>query len=283
MIPFAYLVASAASIFYGSADFAGGIAARRGHAAAVTALSGVGAIVVLLAGMLVTRGAPTPGDFAWAAATGVAGAAGATLIYYALALGPVTVASPVLCITALALPVIVGVVLGERPGPLAWAGVALAVLAIPLLAQTGIHPDAPSRGHVRRTLWFALLAGLAAGTFLVGLSRIGRDAGLLPLVVTRGVSIAILVAITAMMRRPLLPPRPARGMALAAGALDSVANVAFWFAVQGGRLALVSAIVSLAPATTVLLARATLRERWTAAQTWGLGVALAAGVCISLG
>jgi len=283
VIPFGYLLASIASVFYGSADFAGGIAARRGHAAAVTALSGVGAIIVLLAGLLVTHGTPTPGDYGWAAATGVAGAAGATLIYYALALGPVAVASPVLCITALALPVIVGVALGERPGPFAWIGVALVVFAIPLLAQTGTHEDAPSRGHVRRTLLIALLAGLAAGTFLVCLSRVGRDAGLLPLVLTRGVSIAILVAITMMMRAPILPPRPVRGIALAAGVLDSTANVAFWFAVHGGSLALVSAIVSLAPATTVLLARAVLRERWTPAQAGGLAVALAAGVCISLG
>jgi hypothetical protein len=73
----------------------------------------------------------------------------------------------------------------------------------------------------------------------VCLSRVGRNAGVQPLILTRGVSIAILVAITAMMRVPLMPPRPARGIALATGALDSAANMAFWFAVQGGRLALV--------------------------------------------
>lgn len=283
MIPFAYLVAAFASILYGSADYGGAMAARRAHAAAVTAFSGLGAIVVLLLGLLVTRGTPVSHDWAWAAATGVVGAAGATLIYYALALGPLSLASPVLCITALALPVIVGVALGERPGALAWIGVALAALAIPLLSQTGSHAEAPSRSHVRRTLFFSLLGGLASGGFLVCLSRIGPHAGLAPLVLTRGVSIVILAAITRIVRVPLLPPPSARGLAFATGMLDSAANVAFWFAVQGGRLALVSAIVSLAPATTVLLARMLLRERWTPAQAWGLGVALTAGVCISLG
>ena len=48
-------------------------------------------------------------------------------------------------------------------------------------------------------------------------------------------------------------------------------------------MALVAAIVSLAPATTVLLARATLGERWSVSQRLGLALALAAGACISLG
>lgn len=38
-----------------------------------------------------------------------------------------------------------------------------------------------------------------------------------------------------------------------------------------------------APATTVMLARAFLGERWSAGQRFGLALALAAGVCISLG
>jgi uncharacterized membrane protein len=68
-----------------------------------------------------------------------------------------------------------------------------------------------------------------------------------------------------------------------AGALDSAANVAYFLAVRGAPMALVSAIVSLAPATTVLLARVMLGERWSVAQRWGIVMALAAGACISLG
>ena len=66
-------------------------------------------------------------------------------------------------------------------------------------------------------------------------------------------------------------------------ALDSAANVAFLIAVHRAPLVLVSALVSLAPATTVLAARFALRERWSVAQGAGLVVALAAGVCISVG
>ena len=72
-------------------------------------------------------------------------------------------------------------------------------------------------------------------------------------------------------------------LALATGGLDSLANLAYVTAVQRGSLSLVAALVSLAPATTVLLGRAVFAERWSGPQRAGLLLALAAGVCISLG
>jgi drug/metabolite transporter (DMT)-like permease len=84
-------------------------------------------------------------------------------------------------------------------------------------------------------------------------------------------------------RQPLVPPAEARLGALGAGALDSAANVAYWFAVQGAPMALVATLVSLAPATTVLLARLVLGERWTLPQRAGFALALVAACLISLG
>src|SRR5437016_2137474 len=76
-----------------------------------------------------------------------------------------------------------------------------------------------------------------------------------PLFVAGFTAIASFVAFFLVRRMPLIPPSPARPIALAAGALDSAANVLFWLATQQSALALTSALVSLAPATTVLLAR----------------------------
>lgn len=278
-----YLLALLASVFFGGADFTGGDAARKGDAVAVTAFSGLGALAVLAIGFLFLHGTPRPADFGWAVATGVCGAAGATLIYHALSLGIVSMASPVLAMVGLAVPVLVGLVLGERPGLPAWIGIGLVAVAIPLLAQTGSHAGAPGRAHVRRVLLVSIAAGLAAGLFLVCISRIGTHAGLIPLVVTRSVSVVLLALIVLVKRHPLLPPPSSRGLALGAGALDSSANLAFWIAVQGGNLAVVSALVSLSPATTVLLARFFHGERWTRLQVIGLVLAIVAGVAISLG
>jgi drug/metabolite transporter (DMT)-like permease len=280
---FAYLLAILSSIGYGSGDYLGGISARRAPAPLVTAFSGLAAVAVLLAGIPFAVGHASNADFAWAVAAGVCGSAGAALIYRALALGPVSLASPVLCVVALAVPVFVGLALGERPAPLAWVGVVLAVASMPLLARTVQHEGAHTPAQIRRTLRAATLAGLAGGGFLVCVARIPSHAGLWPLVAARAVSMAILVVVVLARRLPLVPPPGARLGSLGAGAFDSAANVLFWFAVQSGSLALVSALISLAPATTVLLARALLGERWSVAQRFGLLLALGAGVCISLG
>jgi drug/metabolite transporter (DMT)-like permease len=259
------------------------VAAKRAPALIVTWVSAFAAIAVLLPALPFTGGTPAGADWAWGAAAGVCGAAGAALIYYSLALGPVSVASPIFCVVGLSVPVVVGVMLGERPSAVAWAGVALAVLSIPPLSWTGSHEGAHPPEHVRRTVLVAIVTGLIVGWFLVCVARISPGAGLLPLVLARGVAIVAMTIVALALGLPLrLPPGAAR-VAAGAGALDSAANVAYFFAVRGAPMSLVSAIVSLAPATTVLLARGVLGERWSVAQRWGLALALTAGGCISLG
>lgn len=278
-----FLLGALGSIFYGAADFSGGIAARRAPAAAVTLFSGVAALVVLLLGLPVTPGVIRAPDLGWAALAGACGGVGAMLIYRAMALGPVSVASPVLCVVGLALPVMVGVALGERPSPLAIAGLVLAPLAIVLLAQTGFGLTADERVRVRRVLGPAIAAGLAAGCFLVFFGRVQAGAGLWPLILGRAAGMIVLAVGILATRAALLPPRPAWTIALGAGALDSLANVCYVAGVQRGSMALVAALVSLSPATAVVLARFALRERMSVPQRAGFALALVAGALIATG
>ncbi|HTM57124.1 MAG TPA: DMT family transporter [Candidatus Udaeobacter sp.] len=279
----ALLLAALASVVFGASDYTGGMAARRGNAMLVTCFSGLGALAILLVALPFIHGAPSHADLAWGGAAGVFGAAGATLIYTSLALGPVSVASPVFCLIGLSVPVLFGVLNGNRPSALGWSGIVLAVISIPLLTAGSDMSDGAARARIRKTLVVASLAGLVAGAFLISVSRIGAHAGLAPLFIARATAIGLFVVVFLARRMPLLPPPPTRRLALAAGVLDSAANVLFWISSQRAPLALAATLVSLAPATTVLLARFLLGERWSMTQRIGLLVALVAGGLISHG
>jgi drug/metabolite transporter (DMT)-like permease len=273
-------------VLYGSADFCGGVAARRAGALAVTFLSGFAALAVLFAGMPLAPGVTRVSDLGWGLAGGAFGGMGAMLVYRAIAIGPVSVASPIFSVTGLALPALVGFALGERPSGVALAGLGLAPVSILLLARSGTSPSGQGRDahpDPRRVIAPSLIAGVVIGFFLTFLGRIEAGANLWPLVGARLAGQGVLLAALLARREPVLPAPAARRMALLAGALDSLANLAYVAAVQRGALSLVAALVSLAPATSVLLARAVFAERWNAHQRAGLLLALLAGVCISVG
>jgi drug/metabolite transporter (DMT)-like permease len=278
-----FLVAAASSVLFGTADFTGGVAARRTHAPLITAYSGLGALALLFIGLPFTNGAPGAADLAWGAIAGVCGAVGATLIYVSIAMGPVALASPVFCVIGLAVPVLFGVVMGERPSPIAWAGVALAVCSIPLVSMTPGFTAEAEKARARHTLLVASAAGIVVGGFLIATAHIRGGAGLWPLILARGVGMALLFAWLAARRHPLVPPAGSRRIALGVGVLDSAGNLSYWIAVQTVPIALAATLVSLAPATTVLLARLVHGEKWSMPQRAGLVLALVAGAMISHG
>ena len=72
-------------------------------------------------------------------------------------------------------------------------------------------------------------------------------------------------------------------LALGAGLADALATVLLVLAVQRGPLSLVGVLVSLYPASTVVLARVVLAERVGRAQAVGLGLAAAAVAMIATG
>jgi drug/metabolite transporter (DMT)-like permease len=279
----AYLLAATASVLFGAGDLGGGIAARRASAMVVACFSGFGALAGMLVALPFVGGHATRADLLWGAVAGVCGSASLTLIYRSLALGPVIIASPIFCVVGLLVPALFGVLIGERPSTLAWSGVGLGIVAIPLLTMTAGEDPRHSGAHVRGTVIVATLAGVGTGLFLIALAHVGSHAGLLPLIVARLIAVAMFLGAFLALKRPLTPPAGVRTLAFSVGIADAAGNFAYWRAVQGAPIALVATLVSLAPATTVLLARTLLRERWTAPQVAGLLLALAAGALISRG
>jgi drug/metabolite transporter (DMT)-like permease len=278
----AIFLAGLSALFYGGADFYGGLATRRSPVTSVLVLSqSVGLALALAATAIIGSPLPKLADLAWGAAAGVCGAAGLAALYTALATTVVAVASPVAAVVGAVIPVALGVAGGERPGALAWAGIAAALPAIVLLTADA-SPGA-SGGSTRRAALLGTGAGLGFGLFFFAVSRTAADSGLWPLVGARVSTIALVALAAVVTGRSLRPARAALGALLASGALDMGANIAFLLASRAGMLSIAAAVAALYPGPTVLLARIVLRERLSPLRVAGLVLALAGVALISAG
>ncbi|WP_263102414.1 EamA family transporter, partial [Kitasatospora sp. DSM 101779] len=124
------LLALAASLLWGMADYGGGSLTRRLPAPTVVVASQAAAAVLLAVAVLATGGpGAAPAGLWYAVAAGVIGPFALLAFYRALALGPMGVVSP-LATVGVAVPVGLGLLLGERPAPAQAAGIAVAVLGV---------------------------------------------------------------------------------------------------------------------------------------------------------
>ena len=282
-----YLLALASAVFYGSADFIGGLVTRRVAAIPVVAISqAAGLLVVLLLLPLLPTATPTSTDFWWGAAAGLAGGTGVALLYHALAIGTMSVVAPITAVAAVAIPVVASITLGEGPGWLAIAGILLGVGAIVLVSQQPpVASEPSSAGHARNSLGIgaALAAGVAIGFFLLALAQTRREAGLWPLVSSRLVSVTLVGIVGLARRESLRVPTRQLPITVAGGLLDMLANAFYMVAAQIGPLSPVVTLSSLYPASTVLLARGVLGERLGNWQKAGVACALVAVVLIVRG
>ncbi|WP_084960116.1 DMT family transporter [Thermoactinospora rubra] len=273
----AVILATTCAVVYGTADFFGGLATRRSRVLAVVVLSqlaGLALIAMLLPAL--------PGHFSaealgWGMASGVAGAVGLVLFYRSLATGVMSVVAPTTAVTSAALPVVFGLATGERPEFWALVGIALALVSVTLVSRSPSDGARTSAGAVTA----ALCAGAGFGGFFILLDQAPEGTGMWPLAGARIASIA-LVALGALVTRRTLRPGPGALPVIAlAGVLDMAANVLYLLATRHGLLSLVAVLVSLYPASTLVLARYVLGERLRPVQVTGVACALGAVALIA--
>jgi drug/metabolite transporter (DMT)-like permease len=295
----AVVLGLAAALAYGVSDFVAGLLSRRRSFVLVAVVAhAAGCSLLLIALVLTGPRAPTAGALLWGAASGVGSALGTLALYRGLGRGRMGVVAPLSALCAAVLPVIVGVLAGERPSPLAWFGVALAFPAIwlvsaldtpagperlagppaPAGAATAHNPGpATPASRLASGIGDGLLAGVAFALLFVALARAGDGSGLWPPAVGSATALAILlifgVGQVRRLRRGDLPRHVVAGAATA-GLAGSIATVLYFFSTHAGLLAIVAVVTSLYPGFTVLLAALVLRERIGVMQ--GAGLALAA-------
>jgi drug/metabolite transporter (DMT)-like permease len=299
------ILALAAAMLYGTADFLGGVASRRARVFAVLAVTvPAGAAVMIVVALLGQApglggllghgglGAPTSiGGWSaagWAAGSGVCGALGLIAFYAGFATAPISVVAPVAALVSAVLPVGVAIAGGERPGTGVIAGGLLCLIAIVLVSAQPAAKGADERGDGRliasgqlRALGYGAAAGAGFGLFFICLKNAGQSGVLWPVAISRSAGTVVAFGMALATGTRLWPRRGAgfAGIALISGAVDAAANVCYVLATRAGLFGLAVVITSLYPGITVLLARVLLDERMRWLQRAGLLLA-AVGVLL---
>jgi len=289
------LVGLLGAFVFGAADFLGGLGALRTSAVRVTGVAAVVGLAALLAALPLVPSEWSSSAVLFGALSGVSGAIAISLLYACLAIGPMSILSPVTAVVSAVVPMSWGLLGGERLGPIGYLALAVALVAVVLVGFT--PGDAATRPSVRGLL-MAVASGAMIGVFLVLIDQTPDDSGLVPLIANRAVNGSIMLAVlgglalVARRRRVIaLPGAEAahvvgrRGwlrFAVACGIVDAAANTLVLIGIRLGDLTVMSVLTAMYPAGTILLAAIVLRERIARLQVVGLVLALAAGGMLGL-
>lgn len=274
----AALLSLLSALMWGTADFLGGLTARRRSAVAVYLGSQVFGFALLLIVVLVRGDWHAPlGYLGWGIGLGITGFVSMVAFYRALALGPMGLVSPLVAV-AVVIPVIVGILAGESPSSLEIAGIAIAFVGV-LLASGPELTGAESM----KPLLYTGVAAVGFGFLYVGMARGSEFSPSMTMLTFRTTSIVILLVLVAFTRSAGGVTRSDIPILAAIGIIDASANLLFGVASTLGLLSTTSVISSLYPVMTAVLAAVVLRERLRPVQYAGVVVAMLGVVLLSAG
>jgi len=189
-----------------------------------------------------------------------------------------SVVAPIAGLSAV-VPVIVGIVSGDRPSAWQLAGIAAALLGVFLASRE------PGRAGptLAAGVGLALLAAMGFGGYFPFMHAAGNADYWWASLLFRIVSTSSVVAAVAI-RRPSLAVEPLQVPLLALiGVGDMVGNLLFAAASSSGLVSITAVLASLYPIVTVVLARLLLAERVVRSQEAGIALTLAGVALISAG
>lgn len=293
------------ALVFGSGDFLGGLAAKRmGSLLATGVAAVVGFFVLLIASLTIFPGVLSSEAILWGTISGVSGALAIMLLYAALAIGPMSILSPLGALVSAVVPVAFGLIGGEELAPVGYLALAVGAFAIVLV---GFVPEKNAVKPTARGLSFSIASGIFIGLFMIFIDKVPQDSGVLPLVfnrITSGTIMFTAVAVMALLRwahrRGLLgkdgKPRAdiAVGengnrdlrigilIAIACGVVDAAGNTLLLLGIHEGNLSVMAVLTAMYPAGTVILAALILKERIAKLQFLGMVLAIAAAAMLAL-
>jgi drug/metabolite transporter (DMT)-like permease len=275
------------SLVYGFADFFGALGSKRIPPVVVTFWAGLsGLCLVFVASMFMGADFSAEGIF-WGLAAGVASAVAMSCLYASLAIGPISIISPLSAVVSAIVPLIFGALQGDRFSVWGWVALTGILVAVILV---GFVPGEYVRLPSAKGLLLGLAAGAGIGLVLSALAQAPHQTGLTSVIYMRASSAALLGAfmVFSILRaknqassenrtpasRGSVPIRFWFAVVIA-GFFDSSANIFFTLASRSGSLSVVAVLTALYPLGTILLARIFLKEK--IARTQLIGILLALG------
>src|SRR5262249_58259790 len=130
------------SAFLGSGDFVGGSTSRDAPPLWVALLGQGFALVLAVPVALIDTSGHVPRTATiWSLTGGLVAAIGLGFFYSAMARGMISLVVPITSVVGAALPVAYGLGRGDRPGDVALAGIALALIAVAVVSAIPGHGD----------------------------------------------------------------------------------------------------------------------------------------------
>lgn len=270
-----------AAVCWGFADFLAALASRRIGALRVVLAFHVVAMVALVALVVAVDGLAgvTWKDVLPFVAIGALGWLSYLVFYRALAIGPISVVSPIVSGYAAITVLLAVVIIGERLSPLATTAVVVTIAGV-MLASADVRgvvsASLPSKAVTG--LLLAILAMALLGAFVFGIAYYQAELGwLAPIVLGRGFTLLFLFGHAAVTRQVTLPVRTPRLLwtILFLALLDTGGYVFFNIGAGVAETAIVAAASAPYALVPIVLGVFLLAERPTQTQWAGVGLVIA--------
>lgn len=257
----------------------GGLATRRAAVAAVVVTGQAVGLTALMLAILATD-EPWPGarTFALAMLGGVSAGFAIVMLYRALATGVMGVVAPVAA-TGVVIPVVVGIIGGERPGVRTAVGGVVAFAGVIL----ALREDRRERGATRAgPIVMAIASACGFGIFNVVMDHVASEGPLWAVAGARTASLPLIALAGVVLGMQMRIPRAAILLAAGAGLADASGVLSFTTATTHGPLSVAALLGSLYPVVTVGIAAAN-GERMPRTRWVGAGLAMAGVLLIASG
>jgi drug/metabolite transporter (DMT)-like permease len=281
------LLGLTAALSWGLADYFAALASRRTGSFRVVLgfhLAAMVLLTVLVVGTGEGLSDVSGGDLAWFAFLGVLGAVSYLAFYRALAIGPISIVSPIVSAYAASTVVCAVLIGGDR-----LAGGEVAAIVVVMLGVLLASSDLAQMRHLERVallgIILALFTAVVIGAFVYGVAYFSDEYGwLVPIFLARGLTTLFLVLVSLNGGEWRFPDRSPRLVATIVGiaVVDTLGYVAFNFGVRHEDTSVVATAAAPYAVVPIVAGVMLLHERPRTTQWAGIGLVIAGLVVLGL-